>query len=51
MTAIAMVPLLLIRMKVMMAIRISGIERPAMVSANTSLGTGQGSVVVMRTVM
>ena len=46
-----MVPLLLIRTKVMMAIRISGIDVPPMVSAKTSLGFGHGTVVDMRTVM
>src|SRR5438093_13714891 len=47
----AIVPLLLIRMKVMMAIRMSGIFLPQSVKAKTSLGLGQGSVVDMRTVM
>src|SRR3954453_19306074 len=46
-----MVPLLLIRTNVMMAIRISGIDVPPMVSANTSLGFGHGTVVDIRTVM
>src|SRR6266436_8347911 len=47
----AMVPLLLIRMKVMMAIRMRGILWPQSVNAKTSLGLGQGSVVEIRTVM
>src|SRR5712691_6430576 len=47
----AIVPLLLIRTKVMMAIRMSGIFLPQSVKAKTSLGLGQGSVVDMRTVM
>ena len=47
----AIVPLLLIKMKVMMAIRIKGIFFPQSVNANTSLGFGQGSVVDIRTVM
>ncbi|MDZ7644688.1 MAG: hypothetical protein U5K76_10965 [Woeseiaceae bacterium] len=48
----AMVPLLVISTKVMMAIRSSGIGRcRTMVRANTSLAMGQGSVVDMRTVM
>src|SRR5437773_202488 len=38
-------------MKVMIAIRISGILLPAIVKAKTSLGLGQGTVVDMRTVM
>src|SRR6266478_3519544 len=38
-------------MKVMIAIRISGICLPAIVKANTSLGLGQGTVVEIRTVM
>src|SRR3990170_8459441 len=38
-------------MKVMMAIRRSGTLWPNIVSENTSLGFGQGSVVDMRTVM
>src|SRR3954467_15246692 len=46
-----MVPLLLIRTKVMMAISSSGTSRPAIVSANTSLGFGHGTVVDARTVM
>src|SRR6267142_1615531 len=47
----AIVPLLLIRTKVMMAIRMRGILWPNSVKANTSLGFGQGSVVDIRTVM
>src|SRR3990170_7351977 len=47
----AIVPLLLIRMKVMMAIRMRGIFLPQSVNAKTSLGLGQGSVVDIRTVM
>src|SRR5450631_3488176 len=47
----AMVPLLLIRTKVMMAIRMRGIFLPQSVKAKTSLGLGQGSVVDIRTVM
>jgi hypothetical protein len=47
----AIVPLLLIRMKVMMAIRMRGMLWPKSVNAKTSLGLGQGSVVDIRTVM
>src|SRR5258707_9740529 len=47
----AIVPLLLIKMKVMMAIRMSGIFVPPIVSAKTSPGLGQGTVVELRTVM
>src|SRR3989338_3450548 len=47
----AIVPLLLIRTKVMMAIRMRGICLPKSVNAKTSLGLGQGSVVDIRTVM
>src|SRR6267143_331185 len=47
----AIVPLLLIKTKVMMAIRMSGIFLPHSVKAKTSLGLGQGSVVDIRTVM
>src|SRR5258708_14054948 len=50
-TAMAIVPLLLIKMNVMMAIRLSGILLPKSVKAKTSLGLGQGSVVDIRTVM
>src|SRR5689334_18977094 len=46
-----MVPLLLMRMKVMIAISSSGTGLPANCSENTSLGLGQGTVVEMRTVM
>src|SRR5262249_37483389 len=45
------VPLLLIRTKVMMAIRMSGILWPPTTKAKTSLGLGQGSLVEARTVM
>src|SRR5713101_2802299 len=47
----AMVPLLLIRTKVMMAIKSRGMLLPNRVRPKTSLGFGQGSVVDMRTVM
>jgi hypothetical protein len=47
----AIVPLLLIRMKVMIAIRMRGIFCPPTVKAKISLGLGQGSVVEIRTVM
>src|SRR4026207_595182 len=47
----AIVPLLLIRTKVIIAIRIRGILCPAMVKAKTSLGLGQRSVVDIRTFM
>src|SRR5258706_6967270 len=47
----AIVPLLLIKTKVMMAIRMRGICLPQSVKAKTSLGLGQGSVVDIRTVM
>src|SRR5450631_4246605 len=47
----AMVPLLLIRTKVMMAIRMRGIFLPQSVKAKTSLGLGQGTVVDIRTVI
>src|SRR5258707_3426810 len=46
-----MVPLLLISTNVMMAIRMSGMLLPAIVSANTSLGLGHVAVVPIRTVM
>jgi hypothetical protein len=46
-----MVPLDVIKMKVMMAIRMSGIDSPAIVKAKTSLGFGQSTVVDDRTVM
>jgi hypothetical protein len=38
-------------MKVMIAIRISGMCWPPIVNAKTSLGFGHGSVVDIRTVM
>src|ERR1700693_3319116 len=47
----AIVPLLLIRTKVMIAIRMSGIFLPQSVNAKTSPGLGQGSVADIRTVM
>src|SRR5438094_8204726 len=47
----AIVPLLLIKMKVMMAIRMRGMVVSPIVKAKTSLGLGQGSVVDIRTVM
>src|SRR3712207_2090044 len=47
----AIVPLLLISTKVMMAIRIRGRCVPPISSAKTSLGFGHGSVVDIRTVM
>src|SRR5476649_466562 len=47
----AIVPLLLIRTKVMMAIRRSGISLPKSVNPKTSLGLGQGAVVDARTVI
>ena len=50
-TAIAIVPLDEIRMKVMIAIRIRGMGSPPNDSANTSLGTGQASLADIRTVM
>src|SRR3954447_25015117 len=50
-TAIAMVPLLLISTKVMIAIRMSGMSWPPMLSENTWLGLGHGTVVEMRTFM
>ena len=51
MTAMAIVPLLLIKMKVMMAIRRSGVSLPAIVNEKTLPGFGQGTVVDIRTVM
>ena len=45
------VPLLLIRMKVMIAISSRGTFRPNSISENTSLGFGHGTVVDMRTAM
>src|ERR1700730_751467 len=47
----AIVPLLLIKMKVMIAIRMRGIFLPPIVKAKTSLGSGQGTVVDIRTVI
>src|SRR5215467_6249829 len=47
----AIVPLLLIKMKVMMAIRMRGMVVPPIVKAKSSLGLGQGTVVDIRTVM
>jgi len=46
-----MVPLLLIKMKVMIAIRSSGREVPPIFREKTSLGLGQGATVDLRTVM
>lgn len=46
MTAIATVPLLLIKMKVIMAIRMRGMFSPPMCKAKISLGLGHGTVVV-----
>ena len=45
----AMVPLLVIKINVMMAISSSGTLTPNIVNEKTSLGYGQGSVVVVRT--
>src|SRR6516165_2957442 len=50
-TAIAMVPLLVIRTMVMIAIRISGMRLPPISNAKTSLTFGQGTVVDIRTFM
>ena len=50
-TAIAIVPLEVMRMNVMIAMRRSGTGTPNASSANTSLGFGHGSAVVIRTVM
>jgi hypothetical protein len=47
----AMVPLLVISTKVIIAIRIRGIETPPIVKAKTSLGLGQDTVVDIRAVM
>jgi hypothetical protein len=47
----AMVPLLVMRMKVINAIRINGMCLPPIVKANTSLELGQGTGVDIRTVM
>src|SRR5437764_12950998 len=46
-----MVPLLVIRTMVMIAIRISGMCAPPMSREKTSLGFGQGTVVDIRTFM
>ena len=46
-----MVPLDVMRSKVMMAMRSNGTVVPNIVSENTSLGFGQASAVVARTVM
>ena len=50
-TAMAIVPLDVIRMNVMIAMRSSGTGTPNASRANTSLGLGHGSAVVIRTVM
>src|SRR6266404_1844548 len=47
----AMVPLLVIRIMVMIAIRMSGIRAFPIFNAKTSLGFGQGTVVDIRTFM
>ena len=47
----AIVPLLVISTKVMMAMRISGTSVPPMLRAKTWLGLGQATVVDERTVM
>src|SRR5258707_7026618 len=47
----AIVPLLLIKMKVMMGMRMRGIVVPPIVKAKTSLGLGHGTVVDIRSVM
>jgi hypothetical protein len=47
----AMVPLLVMRMKVIKAIRTKGTSLPPSVKANTSLELGQASGVDIRTVM
>src|SRR3984893_12665732 len=47
----AMVPLLVIRTMVMIAIRMSGTGVPPTYKAKTSLGFGQGTVVDIRTFM
>src|SRR5437016_14312088 len=46
-----MVPLLVIRTMVMIAIRMSGMCAPAISREKTSLGFGQGAVVDIRTFM
>src|SRR5499427_10692170 len=50
-TAMAMVPLLVIRTMVMIAIRMSGMRLPPISNAKTSLTFGQGTVVDSRTFM
>jgi len=47
----AMVPLLLISTKVMMAISSKGTSLPWMLRANTTLASGHGMVAAMRMVM
>src|SRR5437870_1761135 len=47
----AIVPLLLISTKVMIAIRISGMSLPPICREKTSLGFGHGTVVDIRTFM
>src|SRR5207302_2610013 len=47
----AMVPLLVIRTMVMIAIRMRGMFAPPIFKAKTSLGFGQGTVVDIRTFM
>src|SRR3990172_10014128 len=47
----AIVPLVMIKMNVMMAISMRGISLPPIFNAKTSLGFGQGTVVDVRTVM
>src|SRR6266481_3076922 len=47
----AMVPLLVIRIMVMIAIRMSGMRAFPIFKAKTSLGFGQGTVVDIRTFM
>jgi hypothetical protein len=51
MTAMAIVPLLEIKINVMIAIRIRGIGSPPKLRAKTSLGFGHGTTVDIRTVM
>jgi hypothetical protein len=46
-----MVPLLVIRTMVMIAIRMSGMRVPPILREKTSLGFGQGTVVDIRTFM
>ena len=47
----AIVPLLLMRTKVIMAMRMSGTLSPPIFKAKTSLGFGHGTTVDMRAVM